>query len=136
MKEELTERLMMSLDKVQEYIESTEDFVIEQAPLVAQEIITLGRVESAWQVVCPAIISVVALALSVICIRRALAIFRGEVKSGTKEQKPGEPTMVTGVISGAVSIVVFLIAIFHIVDVFEPWVAPRVYLINQIKDML
>ena len=44
MKEELTERLVSSLDKVMAYVERGVGFAEEQAPLVVDEIILYGRV--------------------------------------------------------------------------------------------
>jgi hypothetical protein len=52
MNEQIAERIVGSLDKVQHYIDSAEGFVLEQAPLVAQEIVLIGRTQAAVTVAC------------------------------------------------------------------------------------
>lgn len=131
MKEELSERLIASLDKVQEYIEATEDLVIEQAPLVAQEIITLGRIESVWGVVGSLIIGIIC---AVCCL-----VMSKQFIVGLKEDRaefPQTVTMLAAMVSFILGTISLIVSVCSIDYLFEPWFAPRVYLIHEIGNLL
>ena len=130
MNEELSERLVASLDKVQEYIESTEDFVIEQAPLIAQEIVMLGRLESVWHVLCPLFASIILVVASVLLFKWACRCYEEQYAMG---EGPAVASLVISVIG---SIAFFAGSISQIHCTFEPWFAPRVYLLHEIAKML
>jgi len=128
-KEELQTRLLSSLDKVQEYIEATEEFVAEQAPLVAQEIILAGRITHCWF-----------LFLAIIAIGIGIWIARICVKENNKipEDRHNDGAWIAGSI---VSIVAALgvCAVFSatmVPQIVNVWFAPRLYLIQEIGKLL
>lgn len=127
MQDELQKRLISSLDKVQEYIEATEGFVVEQAPLVAQEIIAYGKVCSVWAMLCLILVALI------FCI--ASIIYR---KAYLKEDGRGEKdaylmcTVVCSVGCCFISVLTFCLVPLAM----KPWIMPRLYLIQEISKLL
>lgn len=131
MKEELSQKLLESLDKVQEYIDATEDFVTEQAPLIAQEIIMLGRLESLWPVICGGTIGLVGLIAAFFLARWA----KGSADRGESAELFGVWS-VFSITSGAASFAGMMHCLSRVDNMFEPWFAPRVYLLHEIARLL
>ena len=124
MKEELQTQLISSLDKVQEYIEASEGFILEQAPLVAQEIVLSGRIQYGAIIV----------GLTVILIPLYTAILTCLFKYWRKSEEDGFL---------CASAIIGIIAMFPTAFMFDavhrgiiPFFAPRLYLLREISDLL
>jgi len=121
------ERLIESLDKIQQWVESTEEFVIEQAPLVAQEILRMGRIQSVYEVVAWALVAVVSFFVCRKCIRSVTA-------DPDSDAAPfyGVGAVLIGLVSGAASFAVLC----SIQSALTPWFAPRLYILQEIGKLL
>jgi hypothetical protein len=124
MKEELQSRLINSLDKVQEYVEATESFVLEQAPLVAQEIVLSGRLQTGVIVVTFTLIIIAMLTVSAKCYNRYL--------KNTKDDGYVLVSVVMGLGSGLASMPL----INALYEGVIPFFAPRLYLLQEISKLL
>ena len=134
MNEDLKARLIESMDKVQEYVEATGDFVVEQAPLVAQEIVQLGRVATTFQALCFA-------AGALFCYLIYRKLWRAFVDSEPSEEEsekngklsPCYEYAVAGVIFWGVSMGLTVFSLINIKSALLPWLAPRLYLLQELK---
>jgi hypothetical protein len=125
MKEELQERLVSSLDNIQEYIEATEEFVVEQAPLVAQEIISLGRHQALFGI-CGWVLSAT--------VMTSLAIFCWV--SWWRRGARDEGFQVGSIVASAVAVPLWLGALLMTYTSLVPLLAPRLYLLQEISKLL
>ena len=134
MNEELKTRLVESMDKVQEYVEATGDFILEQAPLVAQEIVQLGRVSTTFQAVCFA-----AGALFSYLIYRKL--WKKYEASQVSEPVDGAVAVcheyaVAGVGFWIGSMTLTVFALINTKEALLPWLAPRLYLLQELAKLI
>lgn len=117
--------------KVVEYLDVTEDFVAEQAPILIQEMLT-------WGLITYTIDTVVSLFVLVLCIiatkwawKNNVEMFKGK---SLYDQHPGWVlTMVCTVVFGAAS---FFIAIGSLQTIAQILFAPRVYLMERAASLI
>lgn len=119
-KEELQARLATSLDKVTEYIEATGDFVIEQAPLVAQEIINLGQVQATIKVTAIMIALLLTTSFSLYSWWRF-------------HKSDSECWIMMGILSGVSAIFALTCMCVSIYEAVVPFIAPRVFILHEIQ---
>ena len=123
-----TDFITQNLDKIQHYLDATGNFVAEQAPLVVQEMITLGRTQ--------AVIAVVgALIALAVCI--ALAFWaKAKARKGALEDPENDGWFVLSVIGFGASSIFTVVTFTTLCHGLLPWIAPRVYLLHEIKNLL
>ena len=118
---DLKSRAFEALDKVNEWVEGVESFALEQAPLVAQEIVLLGRV----QYTLGAVVSMLVIIIGVALIRKCVKIERNG--------GDGFGYAISGTLITAVSSVACALASS---GALTAWLAPRVYLIEHISNII
>lgn len=123
MNEEVQSRLIMYLDKLEEFAKSGVDLAVDQIPQVLQEYVTHARTESTIGVVVGATFLVVAL----IC---AIKLTRFDFSRPPNAKA-------TVLLSGAVVGVMLSIPILsmNIQVCIKSWVAPRVLLLEKLNEM-
>lgn len=123
MKEETLEKLEGSMSQLIDWMRSTaengEEFVTEQAPIIAQEIVLVGRVES----------SIFALALGAVLFVTAKYFRRIWRADGDAYEQ--FLSGVTLLLFGGVFTLLFALG----VDL-APWLAPKLYVLEQVTGML
>jgi len=106
--------------------EKAGDFAIEQAPLVAQEVVAYGQATST--------------AIVVIFVILVLACFRYVPRGIAKLDDSDDATLATHlpVVIGLpfVTLMFAMFASNHFDDFFKSWFAPRLYLIEYIRDAI
>ena len=132
MDEETKDLTATTLEKVLEWVEATEGFVIEQAPLLCQEIVRSGLVYSlGWFAVG---IGVVATALFL-----GRRYFRMAVSMEVRPYPHSEPRVFALIFSLSIPIVLGaawgMVAITHGLDAVHILVAPRLYIIEELSKM-
>lgn len=126
-KEALGEALKMLVDSLQ----GGKDFVIEQSPLLVQEIVSFGRAKHTI-LLSLAALSLVAFAW---CVRKYWRPIDNFMDGLTADDACG--TFV-GIVVGSLVWIGVSIGVFcsNFVPSLEAWFAPRLYVLHQIKDML
>ena len=127
---ETKDQLNRFMDNMNSAIEGGADFVLEQAPLVVQEIVVWGRVEHTTWVV-----------LSVAMMTTAILVFKkkGLPYCATLDNSTGNRDIATAfswlafVIVTVISSTVFAVNLTHCL---KAWFAPRLYVIEYIADAL
>ena len=113
------------LSQLKEYLEASESFVVQQAPLVAQEVILAGRLQSS-----------LALGASVV----ALVLFAFVAVKAMKIAHKGRENCELFFLGGGVGIIgagfsllgIALNAHWAILS----WFAPRMYVLQELSDLL
>ena len=117
MEEELKQKLI-------EYVEATGDFVTEQAPLVAQEMLYFGKMQGA--------LYIIATLMVIVLTATASAFFFRMYKDNEHE----EGWVGIGIISAVISTTCFFAFVAEFLNNIQPWIAPRLYLLKEIGDIL
>ena len=123
----MNERLEQCLEKILEYLEAAEGTVVDQAPLVAQEIITLGRWNAGLSVGIPAVIFLVSFCYFWWHRKRTVLAF---------ENEDNPVHILAAIISGIGALAGGMIALFEIPKMLTPFLAPRLYVIKVIRELL
>jgi hypothetical protein len=115
-----------ALGKALEYIERTESFVTEQAPLLVQEILAWGFAENLiyagiWTVLCLGLSYGLYRLIKVLC------------HEGGDEEDFVIPVVIIG---GGTNILLWVVAFSYILEVVKISVAPRLYLLEVFKSLL
>lgn len=131
MNEELEQRIVDSLDKVAQYVEATETFAAEQAPLVVEEIIRWGWIKELPEVV---VLFCLGIALAVASFIVYSKYKKKDVKAMTGDQVFGWHAGFWGPM--ATALLVWGIMIVELFDVARPLIAPRLYVIEVLRRML
>jgi membrane-associated HD superfamily phosphohydrolase len=126
MNDQITERIVGSLDKVQQYIESAEGFVLEQAPQVAQEIVLSGRIQAAFTIVVVTLLTLIVLTFAGIC-------WRVHIKLGCPDDSGW---LLLTLISLVVSVCMSMMPITASYSAIIPFFAPRLYLLQEIAKLV
>jgi hypothetical protein len=124
MNDKVAEHIVDSMDKIQQYIDSTEEFVLEQAPLVAQEIVTLGQMQGALTVVCFVIATLLMSTLCMYCIFK------------NKDSGPLSDWELPMVFSGIATAGAALGVMVSFSCALVPFFAPRLYLLREVSKLL
>lgn len=132
MNEELQLKLVESFEKVSDWVDSSEDFVVEQAPLVVSEIISWGF----WSNLSISLLSFMVLIIC-LCVLKFFVI-KNFHKLDEKDTSGAQAMVIF--ISGIFSIVGILGStcemIHHSYDTIFILVAPRLYVIEQISNYI
>ena len=117
----------LDLTEIQEYIEQGADFIAEQAPLVAQEVLFIGRLQYTGG----ACVTIAAcFILVVVCRRLVMTMVRGNMVCD-------EAAYMLGVLlSGIGAFVTSSVGINATLAALTAWFAPRVYILEQLKGLL
>ncbi len=124
MEEQLKELATTGLSKALEYIETTEAFVIEQAPLLVQEILTYGLAAS-----CLSAAILLALASGF-----GYGTYRA-VKAAIKDEAD-EAAFILGLLGGGISIGCTIGLVSEAFTIAKIIFAPRLYLLQELKALL
>ncbi len=123
------------MDHIGSYVEATEDLVAEQAPLVVQEIILVGRAKAAFSMLTPLIIAFLVMIVGVIMGRfRARVLTEGRLDTGDDAAE----VMFAGsvVCKYIVPFVCVCVALSFVPDLLETVFAPRLYVLQQIAEFV
>lgn len=128
----MKERIEESWTKIEEYVSSTADFAIEQAPLVAQEIVMFGRV---WNSL-----------IVVICMAAIFGVAIGYIKAFRYCKKhdsfnwDNDDYCFASVIYGMLSLIVIIPSLIGGFTACKmavmAWFAPRLYIIEYVTDKI
>ena len=121
----MDERLSKLLDNLVSLLEKTGEFVLEQAPPLAQEIIAYGRATTS-----------ITVASGIVFLIAFIFISRSNIKADWDEIDEN-PEMIFRIIAniGTGLLGVMLVAL-NTNNCLMAWVAPRLYLLKTIKSML
>lgn len=120
---EYHQRIISAMDGITAWVEQSKDLVSEQAPAVAQEIVTLGIIGG----ICGIITLVLTIALPLLYIK-----YRASIKDETQEFT--DPFMI---IFGSCIVIGGLIgSIVLIVNGITALVAPRLYILEDVVRIL
>ena len=109
---------------LKETLMQSKDFTLEQAPLVAQEIVLYGRVYYLLIVM-----------ISIILCFISMYLFKKGVKIGEDEDKDGEVCLyIVGAICIMFGSVTGMVTHFHYMIL--SWTAPRLYIIEHLRNMI
>lgn len=116
-------------EKVLAWLDATEGFAIEQAPLLAQEIVRYGIFYNAAMLLIPLVLAVLFGGLS----------YRAGTAKGTWEE--GSPKavicVICGVFAGFMALVLIIVGLGkHLPAFFKATLAPRLYILEQIGRLL
>lgn len=125
MDEQMKERLAESMDKVLGYVEQGADFAVEQAPLVAQEIVTWGIAEGVISVV----VATPLLCVVVFVLKR---IWTRKEDRHFDEIDAAFATFFT-LLAGVLPAILFCTGLFQAAKAL---LAPRLYILEQIGRLL
>jgi len=121
----MEERLLEYLDEIVEALKSGVSFVGDQAPIFITEILTYYTVVySVWSVVC--LVVTVFFVWLVVITTRAL-------KDNTKDQ---EGLAMLGVVSTLFSVIFFIVTIVNVIKLLKVLIAPRLFLLEKVADLL
>jgi len=131
MNEEVSNKLVESLDKIVYYVDTTGDFVSQQAPLLVKEILTFGF----YSYLIWSIVSLIVLCVSVFWLFRSIKFCKKYWE--TICSKYDEPLfLIIGMltaISSLISLFVFLVNLNMLLCI---WLAPRAYILSQLKGLI
>ena len=127
MDEELEQRLVKGLDKISEWVESSESFVSQEAPLVAQELLAWGIWGNVVMLLAAGIVFVVCWVVR----NRMRAHYRILVEE-RRDPTGAEIGVLVATICQIALLFPFVSCIFEITRVV---VAPRVYILQRIGDL-
>lgn len=110
-----------AFSKALEYVEATEAFVTEQAPLLIQEVLAWGFAEN--------------LIYAVSLVATSFALMSGVVKIVLGLDDNEAKTLVI-IFGGGFSLVPIIVAFSYILEAVKISVAPRLYLLEVFSDLL
>ena len=124
----MDERIEKSLDKLLEYVESAEVFVVEQAPLVAQDILTRPLVDATYLVAC-------VLGGGLVL---AISFYRGaKCEWWSSEDSFEEYVVVITIICALFALVILApLLLLETSEVLHAHFTPRLYLLERLRNML
>ena len=119
----------LDLTKIQEYLEQSADFVAEQAPLVAQEILFIGRLQYTLGAAASFMVLAAAVTVLFVCLRRG--------SKGFNYVDSDEIPCIIGImLSGMGTLSFGCFFVQSSVFAMTAWFAPRVYILEQLKGIL
>jgi hypothetical protein len=126
---EVTEKLLThgeaAFAKALEYVEATESFIVEQAPMLVQEILAYNLAYSVfWCVFCVAVVSGV--------VWGGMQWFKAWKTHGDDIDLLFIPWMITGLVATAPLMGVFS----HVLRILKITFAPRLFLLEQLRYLI
>lgn len=130
----MSEKIKESFGTLLEYVEKGAGFAAEQAPLVVQELIAWGF----WNHAIGAVVALCVVVLIGFALRRLCPVLFAEYRKDYREQSEGFCILGTlGLIAALITAVVSAyVAVGNFKMLVMASVAPRVFLIEKIRDML
>ncbi len=113
-----------TLARIGEYVEATENFAVEQAPLLVQEIIQYAVTINSVA----AVISGLFVVAGVWLVRKALVLDEGNTYSSDRAVVYN----VVGIITGSVAL---LFTVISVVSLIKPLMAPRLFLLDYFRAL-
>lgn len=124
------QRIEESLGDIVTWVESTATpFIEEQAPLVVEEIIAVGQTNAL----------ILTIMLSLFWLIPSLGLVTGILLTCRELRRGQDPFVGLAVAVISAFVAVFAaVATFEYVsaEVYKPWVAPRLYVLERVTDML
>jgi len=114
-----------ALAKALEYVEAAEGFVVEQAPLLVQEILAWGFAE---HLIYALLWGVFGLTLLISVVKLCRFLY--------KVEPDGEVAWVVGLFGSGVSVLLGFVSFCYALEVVKISVAPRLYLLEAFKGLL
>jgi len=136
---EIKENVAEILSFVKDGLSDSYNFVLEQAPLLIQEIILYGRVKET--ITCSLLILVM-IVIGVIGSKLAKAVKKIEEEDEQRKIEAGERSegvffwLVPHVVAGGICIVPFVNFLRHLDTCLKAWFAPRLYLIEYVSTLI
>ena len=129
MNEELQQRLIQSIDKVSTWVESAEGFAIEQTPLILQEMLAYGW----WMNVFSVSLCIILVLPVAWVIKRIYSAVMDESKDESYDR-----ILATAFsyFPGLLLIPIFINIHISICTLIKISLAPRIYILGQIGDLL
>jgi len=130
-KEQAVEQVALLLEDIRVLAEKAGQFVLDQAPPLAREIVTYGRVfHTFWAVVC----SIVILSCVYLWYVRMPRLLRSpeNMHNGELKARYAAPVAIQTII-GVIS---FIAMIFNAHYCVLAWFAPRLYIVNYVSKLL
>ena len=124
MKEEIQKELAGSLGEVSKWMEATKDFAVEQAPMLVTEMIRYQRCVYGLEVI-------IFTFLTVIC---GMTIKRRTTRIINDEE--GVTDLPIAVACSAIGFISFFLMLYAWEECLKVWIAPRLYVIEQIQMIL
>ena len=124
MNEVMKGKIIASLEKIASWIEEAEAFAREQAPLIVQEILDYGMAKELIQCLVPFCFFLACGTFVIIALRKGKKL---------EWYRTGENWAIA---AGAVSFVglfLFIVSTVEFVDVLKVYLAPRVYVLEQLR---
>jgi hypothetical protein len=128
MNEDVQKKLMDYLESLESVANKTGDFAIEQAPLVAKEIIT-------WELWSHAFGALSALAVIALCVLVSKRLYKNATKDGCDimDSPIAPPLIFVMSIIGAIASFAF---VFDVSKVIKTQVAPRLIIIEKLAEFM
>lgn len=130
MNEELKQRLIKYLDGMEGAIDKAVDFTVEQAPLVIQDILNWAITESIISLV----FMVSLILVACYAANRILKNIKNDKSIGNADREFNN--FMTYLVSGMIVIPLTLGSFFTAQNGLKAYVAPRLYILEQIKDFV
>ena len=122
----IEQKVIDSLEKVEEWLTATEQLVAEQAPLVVQEIIVAGLFDAIFGLVLCSIFGILLCLNAKLCFRNV----KGEDSLKDIDWTAG------GIVSLVALIGCIIGVIICVYDIIYINLCPRLYVIEQIREMI
>lgn len=132
---ELTEQVAALLEYVGSAVERTDSFVVEQTPLVVQDLVAFGRVYSASLL----LVSVAGIVLCIVLFKTAMQKYRKFNDADFDSAE--EAVLISAVVfllCGSALLLAFSLVVFctNLDSLTKSWFAPRLYILDYIRTML
>lgn len=132
MNEKLQEQLAEVLKWLLQWAQSTQEFVLAQAPLIVQEAIRFGRASETWDVAAGA----VSLAIGLVLVFRSMIPFMSDANEA--RYVTGHSVLLTIRTFGgiAMSFIGLMAVLTNISPLLKVWFAPRIYLLEWVAQLI
>jgi hypothetical protein len=128
MTDELKEKLADAASKLIDKVEEGGDFILDQMPLIAQELVAYERAyRTAW--VCIAVVWVILYAFLI--LPKGIKLAQGKI-----EEVRTNVGMGMCVMGGCVSVMALFGFFININPMMKAWFAPRLVILDYLKEML
>lgn len=128
--EQLTDRLINSIDHVAAWVESAESMASEQAPLVADEIVRFG----VWSHGAGVAVGVLSIPAAIVLVYVGIVMFR------RYDRTRNEACSMLGAFCSVFSVVVFVIGVvmasMNAVSFIKAVAAPRLYILEYLRELI
>lgn len=132
MEEETTDQLTRFMDNLNSAMEGGADFILEQAPLVIQEIVIWGRIEhTAWVV-----LSMAMMTAAVLFLKKKVMPYCAAVEDAPYGNNQEFCYVASFLVFAIVMVICATTFAINLTPCLKAWFAPRLYVIEYIADAL